>query len=183
MHDARVHTKRILARGQKGFKANPANYRRKKNYPSNDLALRRAKYYERRDHFRAMGLDAKGKPFKSKWGRELSDHIARKRQTQTNPHSLDNLKLGRRWSPERKARHSRIMRKRARQKAMALARYGSGAQMFEAGGKPPSHKRIQFVYPIPGPEPTIAETTTNIRKVRYCPFCGEHIEKHLYETP
>lgn len=182
MHNMRVHTKQILARGQKGFKANPKARARKANYPSSDLATRRAKYRQTRDHYRALGLDAKGRPFKTAWGRKVSERMSR-----MSEEAREKL----RWTPERKAKFSRTMRKIAARKA--AMRYTHG---FEAPVTPKA-KRIQFVYPTPETNaeseikklramtvPTEhADKPTNIRRVRYCPFCGELIERHLYETP
>jgi hypothetical protein len=174
MHNGRVHAKNIVAAGQKGFKPNPDNKKRKQNYPSDSSAVKRRKYQAMRDKFHAMGLDAKGRPFKTEYGRRTSLAMRGK-----GPQA---------WTPERRAKFKATWRRKEREKA--------GAQL--PGGKlhPNSlsaKKRIQFVYPTPGTPPTIEEAIantwpedkpTNIRKVRYCPFCGEHIEKHLYdETP
>jgi hypothetical protein len=166
MHDRRVHTKTLKSWGQKGFKPNPDNKPRK-IYPSDRSVVKRRKYREMRDRYHAMGLDAKGRPFKSETGKKVSTSMMRRKGPV-------------KWTPERKAKFRATMRKKAQARRWIVP-----------PPTPPilsTKKRLQFVYPISNKIPAEQdkpeqEKPTNIRKVRFCPFCGEHLERHLYETP
>jgi predicted RNA-binding Zn-ribbon protein involved in translation (DUF1610 family) len=170
MHNMRVHTGQLKAPGQKGFKPNPN--KRKHSFPSDSAAVKRKKYQQMRDRFHAMGLDAKGRPFKSEYGRRTSLAMRGK-----GPQA---------WTPERRAKFKATWRRKEREKA--------GAQL--PGGKlhPNSltaKKRIQFVYPTPEQhtqdkatmEEAIANTWPNPERtttaIRFCPHCGNNIERHL----
>ena len=158
MHDARVHTKKILARGQDGWKPNPKARAERKNFPSSSLETRRRKYRETRDRFYAMGLDAKGNPFKSELGKRISLS------------QLAGPPRNRTWTPERTARFKATMLRLQREKARQKLHH-----------TPNSSKRIQFVYPIPGedkPEPTPKPTATT-SAIKFCPHCGTNIERYL----
>lgn len=61
---------------------------------------------------------------------------------------------GVRWSPERRRKFQRTMR------------------LLKS-------KRIQIVYPDPRETQQQPEPTKNVRKMNFCPYCGEDIMRHL----
>lgn len=169
MHDMRVHSKKLGT----GYK-----WKKKKLSPSDSAAYKHKVYIAQRDRWRALGLNAHGKPFSTRWGAQRSGVTAPK--LKGNPRSLANLKRGgTKWTPERTAKFKRTMRRIAREKSMR-----------QAGGKPPhpnslaAKKRIQFVYPTPDQIDAAVRATPNMinpptTAIRFCPHCGNNIEKHL----
>jgi hypothetical protein len=141
MHTVRMHTRA----GKRGWRlavkrATGRHKRRgtkKKVYPSNTPEAARARYRLYRDRYFAMGLNAKGQPFKSAASRRA---------------------------------HDVAMRWRARQRPEP-ATGGAGAKL------------AAYVYPTPAhlldkrPEAEPAAATPDM--IKYCPYCGKSIEKHL----
>ena len=110
MHNLRVHSGKEWAT--------------RKKYPSQSLEYKRMRYREKQAEYRSKGLNAHGEPFKTEWGKRISE-------THRN-----QIGIG---TPQRKRRQKR--------------------------------KRIEpFVLRAGEVTPT---------GVKFCPFCGNNIEKLL----